>query len=210
MTSVDQIAEAARALLALVAAYELVVTFVAILLEDAGLPLPAPGDLIIAFYASRHVGDPSGLVTGVVLATGASTIGANVPYFLGGRYGPAIVDRLESWLDLDRAHVVRAERWLAERGLPAFVALRVVPGLRMPAAALAGAARMPRSRFVPGVLVGSLLYWTMWTVVGITVGGAVTGMLDRLHLRFLTPLFGLALLGLLLVRRLARRARRAA
>ena len=42
--------EAVRALLALMLLHQYVVLFIVVAIEEAGVPLPAPTDVVIAFY----------------------------------------------------------------------------------------------------------------------------------------------------------------
>jgi membrane protein DedA with SNARE-associated domain len=201
---VDAVVELAREILELIRRHELVALFVAILVEDFGIPLPAPGDLIVAFFASHHRADPLSIVYAVLAATVATTIGANGPYLIARKYGRGVISRLERWLDLDPSHVERAEGWLAQRGLLALIALRALPGLRLPAALLAGASWVPFPRYVLAIAVAALVYWSIWALVGATVGGAVERLLEALNLRFIAPLVALAGFLAILVRAFTR------
>ena len=201
----DAVVAAAQQILELIRRHELVALFLAILIEDFGIPLPAPGDLIVAFFALHHRSDPLAVASAVAVATLATSLGANGPYLIARRYGRAVIQRVERWLDLDASNVARAEGWLARRGVLALIALRALPGLRLPAALLAGASEVPFVRYLIAISIAALVYWTFWAVMGATVGGVVDRMLERLNLRFVAPL--IASLGLLaiLARVLSRR-----
>jgi hypothetical protein len=54
--------DAIRWLLAIVAAHEYITLYLIISIEEAGIPLPAPGDLVIAFYGYRARDDPLAIV----------------------------------------------------------------------------------------------------------------------------------------------------
>ena len=49
--------------------------------------MPAPGDLVIAFYGYRAQGDPLALARVILTCAVASTTGTLVPYFIARRWG---------------------------------------------------------------------------------------------------------------------------
>src|SRR2546430_17709613 len=100
--------EAVRALLALMLLHQYVVLFCVVAIEEAGVPLPAPTDVVIAFYGYRARGDLPELAQVVLVCALASTVGTLVPYLLARRFGPSVAHRLATWIDVDPAQV---DRW---------------------------------------------------------------------------------------------------
>src|SRR5215210_5863586 len=125
------IAEAIRWALAVVAAHQYVLLFGIIAVEEAGIPLPAPGDLIIAFYGHRANGDPFELIQVILVCAAASTTGTLVPYAIARRFGLPVTHKLAGWVDVDPA---KADEWI-ERvkrgGFRAVLVGRLIPGLRV-------------------------------------------------------------------------------
>ena len=116
-----------------------------ILGESAGLPLPGETALITAggLVAAGHLSLP--LV--IAVAAAAAIAGDTIGYWLGRRGGRALLTR-DGFGATHRRHAVkRADRFFARYGMATVFFGRWVPGVRIVAAVMAGAARMPWPRF---------------------------------------------------------------
>jgi undecaprenyl-diphosphatase len=116
-----------------------------ILGESAGLPLPGETALITAggLVAAGHLSLP--LV--IAVAAAAAIVGDTIGYWLGRRGGRALLTR-DGFGATHRRHAVkRADRFFARYGMATVFFGRWVPGVRIVAAVMAGAARMPWPRF---------------------------------------------------------------
>ncbi|MCW3016725.1 MAG: DedA family protein [Solirubrobacterales bacterium] len=116
-----------------------------ILGESAGLPLPGETALITAggLAAGGHLALPI-----VILVAGcAAVVGDTVGYWLGRRGGRAFLLR-DGFGAIHRRHAVeRADTFFARYGVATVFFGRWVPGVRIVAAVMAGATRMPWPRF---------------------------------------------------------------
>src|SRR5437868_10536734 len=95
--------------LTLVRDHQYVALFFIIGIEEAGVPLPAPGDLIIAYYGWRAGGDPFEIAQVVLTCALASTAGTLEPYTLARRFGDRAARGAARWLDFDPAHIDTVE-----------------------------------------------------------------------------------------------------
>src|SRR5207237_8912610 len=82
--------EAVRALLALMLLHQYVVLFIVVAIEEAGVPLPAPTDVVIAFYGFRARHDLAELALVVFVCALASTGRPVVPYAIPPRFGAGL------------------------------------------------------------------------------------------------------------------------
>src|SRR2546421_12271591 len=96
--------------LGLVREHQYVALFFLIAIEEAGLPLPAPGDLIIAYYGWRAGGDPFQIAQVVLTCALASTTGTLVPYALSRRYGDRVARRIGGWVGVHGARIGDVQR----------------------------------------------------------------------------------------------------
>jgi membrane protein DedA with SNARE-associated domain len=144
------------------------VIFVAMLLENAGLPLPGETVTLLGGYAAG-----SGQLNpfGVMGAAAAGAIlGDNMGYWVGRRAGWGLILRVGGWLgqsptDLDKLR----ERFLRHAGKSVLLG-RFVAVLRVVAGPMAGAVGMPYGQFLLCNCIGALL-WSS-SMVGIAwVGG---------------------------------------
>src|SRR3954462_5436322 len=144
-----------------------------ILGESAGLPLPGETALITAggLVAAGHLSLPLVILVGALAAIAGDTIG----YWLGRRGGRALLLRDGFGASHRRHAVARADRFFARYGMATVFFGRWVPGVRIVAAVVAGAARMPWPRFAVANAAGALA-WAA-TVATIAALAGPTGSL---------------------------------
>src|SRR5207244_12595057 len=100
MTLPAVIRDAIRLLFLAIIEHQYVVLFGVVAIEEAGVPLPAPTDVVIAFYGFRARGHLPDLAEVVLVCALASTVGTLVPYFLARCFGPTVAHRLAIWVDV--------------------------------------------------------------------------------------------------------------
>jgi len=208
----DWLADLARTVLGAVVSHAYITLFVAIAIEEAGVPLPFPGDLVIAYYGWRAGGDPIEIGKTIVTCALASTAGTQLPYWLSRRFGHRVTQRVAGWLDIDMARVDELLRWVDRHGFVAVVAARLIPGLRVAASLVAGTARVPPLDFAAGVFIAGLVYWTGWVLLGAFLGPKVEDLLDPSFLPYVIagiPIVAIVLFVGRIVYARRRRARRA-
>jgi len=176
------IRDAARLLFLVVLEHQYVLLFFIVAIEEAGIPLPAPTDVVIAFYGYRARGDIPELAQVVLVCALASTAGTLVPYFLARRFGPSLAHRLARWIDVDPAQVDRWTERIHRHGFVAVVLGRLVPGARVVMSLVAGTAKVPVYQFSPAVFLAASIYWTFW----VTIGAALGPMFRRLAGPYIT------------------------
>ena len=143
--------------------------FFALMLENAGLPLP--GETILLFasflaFSERQLQLPYIIAMGVV----ACTLGDNLGYSVGRRGGRPLLDRYAHLLRIRKQTIEKGENLFARYGnLTVFVA-RFVFGMRIIAGPLAGVLRMPWSRFVLFNFLGASTWVTVIAVLGYLFG----------------------------------------
>ena len=134
-----------------------------VLAESAGVPVPGETALLTAgvLAGAGHLSLP--LVVAVAVA--AAVLGDTLGYWLGRRGGRAVLLR-RGPLKAHRAHALaRSERFFARHGPKTVFVGRFVPGVRIFAAMLAGASRMPWPRFAVYNVAGAVTWAT--TVAGL-------------------------------------------
>jgi len=150
--------------------------FLVLLLEEAGVPLPIPGDLFIAamgFLAStgRASFFPA---AGVVVA--ATFLGATALYQVSRHAGRRLLSFGGRWLGYDATREARLEGWLHRQGALGVVVGRLVPGLRIVMTLVAGALRLPLPTFFVGTLVAGAVWATLYFWLGYLLGSGYQRM----------------------------------
>jgi membrane protein DedA with SNARE-associated domain len=139
-----------------------------ILGESAGLPLPGETALITAggLVAAGHLSLPL-----VILVAGlAAIVGDTIGYWLGRRGGRALLVR-DGLGATHRRHAVRRADWFFARyGMATVFFGRWIPGVRIVAAVMAGASRMPWPRFAAANAAGAFAWAATVATLAVLVG----------------------------------------
>lgn len=144
--------------------------FAIILVEEAGVPLPLPGDLFIAamgFLAHAH---RASYVPTTLVVTVATVVGATALYLVARHAGRPLLVRVARRFGYTAEREARLEAALASRGAAAVVVLRLVPGLRIVMTVVAGALRLGHLTFALGTLVAGVVWATLYFWIGYALG----------------------------------------
>lgn len=133
--------------------------------ESAGVPVPGETALVAAglLAGKGHLSLP--IV--IAVASVAAILGDNLGYVIGRRGGRALLLRDGRFARHRRKAVVTADRYFARYGARTVFFGRWVSGVRIVAAVMAGATRMPWRSFVVYNALGAVAWST--TVAGIAV-----------------------------------------
>jgi membrane protein DedA with SNARE-associated domain len=164
----------------------------AVALEELGVPMPIPTDLLIIFAGVRAGGSVEHAAIWFVLLNISSAIGASGLYMIVRRGGRPLIERYGRYIHLGPAQLARAERLMARGGWFSIAIGRAIPGLRYLAVIACGLLKIPYLRFVTAHIVGSSVYIAIFLALGSLVGPTVV---EYAHL----PEFELRLLWLLTI-----------
>jgi len=155
------------------AAYGYWTLFFALLLENAGIPLP--GETILLFasflaFSEQQLQLPWIILTGIV----ASTLGDNLGYSIGRRGGRPLLDRYLHLFHIRRQTIEKViekgEELFRRHGDLAIFFARFIVGMRIIAGPLAGVLRMPWGKFVLFNFLGAATWVTVVSTVGYQFG----------------------------------------
>lgn len=158
-----------------------------IIFAESGLLLGLvfPGDSLLftaGLLASQGKLNVAAVVLGCFVA---AFVGAEVGYWLGHRFGPALFRKPDSRI-FKKEYVERSREFFERHGAKAIVLARFVPFVRTLAPMLAGIGEMPRSTFLTFNLIGAFLW-----AIGISVAGYFLGSTIPDIDRYLLPIIGL-------------------
>jgi membrane protein DedA with SNARE-associated domain len=140
--------------------------FVVIFLEELGVPLPAPGDVAIAYggYLTTTGAIPYPLAYAAVVA--GAVLGSACNLTISRRYGRPFVQRFGKYIGVTEQKLVRAEAIFKRWGPWAIIIGRHIPGMRIVLSALSGILGVPYRVFIPCVLVSA----TAWAAIFLELG----------------------------------------
>jgi len=151
--------------------------FVALFAEEAGIPLPIPGDLFIAAMgAAGRAGDATFVATTLIVMC-ATLSGSAILFEMSRRLGQPFLLRIGHRFGFDTHRAERVEQWLKRRGAVAIVAGRLTPGLRIVITVAAGAFGVGRTQFLCGTAVASVLWSVIYYWLGYAFGAGVETLL---------------------------------
>lgn len=143
-----------------------------ILLKEAGLPVPVPGDLVVigaGVAASRGDLDPP---TTLALLVVASIVGGIIQYALVRSVArPTLLRLLARVTSADRLDR-QAER-LRRGGARSVAVARSTPGVRIVAVAASALAAIPPAAFIVGLAIGNALFISAHFGLGFVLGEPV-------------------------------------
>jgi membrane protein DedA with SNARE-associated domain len=142
---------------------------VALLLENAGVPLPGETILLLASFLAYAEHDLQ-LRWIILVGAVAATLGDNLGYAIGHYGGRPLLERCRRPFRISDRAVARGEGLFVRYGAAAILFARFVFGMRVIAGPMAGVLRMPWKRFVVFNLLGAALWVTVISFVGYAFG----------------------------------------
>jgi membrane protein DedA with SNARE-associated domain len=157
----------AEMLLGLFVAYGYWIVFTAILLDNAGLPIP--GELLLLAFGIVAKDGQLDLVLGLLVAAAAALVGDSLGYWIGRLGGARVLARL-------------GQRPRFRPGNASVVFGRFVIGARVLLAPLAGVTRMPFRRFLVFDGMGCLVWASAFILIGYASGVRLEVMQQNLRM----------------------------
>src|SRR5689334_18385363 len=111
--------------------YGLIAAFTVLLVEEAGLPVPIPGDFLMLLLGIQARQGLVPLWLAIVAMEVATVVGATVLFALSRIAGRNMVYRYGRYVRLTPERLDKAEKWISQRGFWAVFLGRLVPGLRI-------------------------------------------------------------------------------
>src|SRR5712691_6566291 len=136
---------------AFLAQHGVLAAFVYLAVEEAGVPIPVPGDFLMLTLGVRA--RDGGIVLWQVIAAmeAGTVVGSSLLYLLARRGGRGVVERYGSLIGIGPEKLNRAEKQLQRHGAPAVVLGRLLPGLRIVTAIACGIFLVPYRVFLPAM-----------------------------------------------------------
>lgn len=165
-------------MLGVLARHSAAAILLAVFLEELGMPMPIPTDLLIMFAGATHARTFSLFIGWVIMLSLVSVLGASGLYAVVRRGGRPLVERYGRYIHLGPAQLARSEAWLIRHGWYGIALGRSIPGLRYATVVACGLFNVPYRLFFTAHLVGSSIYVIVLLGVGRFFGPAI---IERIH-----------------------------
>jgi membrane-associated protein len=142
---------------------------IALLLENAGLPVPGETILLLASflaYSEHRLSLPYIVLVGVL----AATAGDNLGFLIGHHGGRPLLARYSSLLHIRPETIDKGEKLFERYGAATVLVARFIAGLRVVAGPLAGVMRMHWRKFALFNFLGAALWVTVISGAGFLFG----------------------------------------
>jgi membrane-associated protein len=156
--------------------------FLFLLIEEAGTPVPIPGDFLMVLVGAQAAQGRLNLLEVLAVMELATVLGACFLYWISARAGRRVVYRLGRHVGLTPPRLDRAAEELNRRGAWAVFVGRLTPGLRMATPIVCGVFRFPFLIYLPAMALGAFLYILFYTLLGYFFGPTMLHLLERLEL----------------------------
>jgi len=160
----DWWAEVRLAMASFLDQHGLLAAFVFLLIEEAGVPVPVPGDFLMLILGVHARLGQVPLWQAIAVMELATIIGSTFLYVGSRLAGRGLVYRYGRFIRLSPERLDKAEHWLKLHGSRAVFVGRLVPGLRIVTAVACGVFSVPTRVFVPAMAFGALLYIVVYTL----------------------------------------------
>ena len=146
--------------------------------EEAGVPMPLPGDLV-AMYAGRTAPRDFVVLAGVLLLLESCLfVGSSVFFLAARRWARRLLEgRLGRLIHITPERLAGAEAWFERRGVWAIVLARWIPGGRVPTTLTAALLGVDYPTFARALLVSGVLWLAVCMALGIMLGPTLDDLL---------------------------------
>ena len=150
-----------------------------LLVKEAGVPIPIPGDLLVIGAGVASAGNPFGAILALILILIAGYIGGGIQFTLarGALRRPLIA--LLMRFGVPQARIDALADRLRRGGARGVALARATPGVRVPAIAASGVAALPMRVFAPGLVIGNTVFVTLHFLLGFVVGVPAVALVER-------------------------------
>jgi membrane protein DedA with SNARE-associated domain len=152
----------------------------ALLLENAGLPVPGETVLLLASFlafSEHRLQLPYIILVGIF----AATIGDNIGFAIGVYGGRPLLERYRKTLRIRPAAIARGEDLFRRYGAATIFVARFITGMRVIAGPLAGVLRMDWRKFAIFNFLGAVLWVTTISSAGYLFGKHWDELVDILR-----------------------------
>lgn len=184
----------AQTLMHAIRTHDYLAMYLVLSVEEGGLPLPLPGDTIVAY--AGYLTSMGRMVWWLVMvvAVGASLTGSLPLYWLARSKGRPALKKYGKYLHLTPSRERRIEGWLQRHGGVAVFVGRLVPGLRVGTTAIAGVFEIPFWVFVSYLTASAILWWGFWLWLGSVVGRRIAPLVELSPVHFVIGAAGIVII----------------
>lgn len=148
--------------------------FLIIFIEEAGVPLPVPGDIFIATIAALPNANYLIITSTIVIAT---LTGSTILFAISRKFGHSLILKFGKYLRITPEKVKRGEKWFEKYGGSAIVIGRLIPGLRIITPIVAGTFEVSYKTFWLYTIIAAFIWANLYFIIGKFFGNVLATFL---------------------------------
>jgi len=151
-------------------------------LEETGLPLPLPGDFIIAYLGYRVNRRQIGYFNAFFLVLILVLLGASILYYIAFKWGEKVFIYFGKYVHLDKQKLKAVEKWFNKYGMWVIIFGRQVPLFRVPITFFSGMSQIPYPKFILSTFISVVFWISFYLWLGQVYGRQVITLMRANHL----------------------------
>ncbi len=150
--------------------YGYLAIFILVFLQEVGLPIPVPNELLLIF--SGYLTFTKILLLPVVILTALSAdfIAANILYFTFYTTGTFILQKKPKWIPVSAKMIDRLSAKISKGGNVNIFIFRITPFTRGYTSAISGLIHIKPKTFLPIAVFSGIIWATFWVTAGHVIG----------------------------------------
>lgn len=130
-------------------------------LEEAGVPLPIPGDVYVAYMGYLVSKGTLSFFPAFILLLTSVLIGSSILYYLSSLYGQRIVLKFGKYIHVNEKKLLRVEKYFKKYGILVIIFGRHIPGFRVPITFFSGMSGITYRTFILSTFI-SVIFWLLF------------------------------------------------
>lgn len=177
--------------------------FVLMIAESALIPLPS--EVIMPFSGYLVSTGKFNFAYVVMAGSIGNLVGSLIAYYVGSHVGREFILRYGKYLLLKKSHLDLTETYIKKYGDRSTFIGRMLPGVRTYISFPAGLATMNLRKFVVYTLIGSIIWNSALTYVGVQLGNNWQHLLDYTEYIDIAVIIGVAIVAVIFLRSVRQR-----
>lgn len=174
--------------------YGYLVAFFGMMLENAGIPVPAESTLVaMAFFAGQKV---LNIWLVIPIAIVGDVVGDNIGFWIGREGGRPLIEKYGKYVRIDKKKLDEMETLFREKGGRTVYTAHFFATTRIVAALTAGMSHMPYKRFLTFNIFGAISFVTLISLLSYHFSKNLDMVLRFLHI---FRVLGLVVLALIII-----------
>lgn len=168
-----------------------------LLVKEAGVPIPVPGDLLVIGAGVALAGDPPSAVGVLLVILVVGYIGGSAQFLLARRVLRRPLLATLARVGVDEARVESLASRLRRSGARGVAISRMTPGVRIAAIVAAGLAAIPFGSFLAGLVTGNGVFVAGHFALGYVLGASATEVIGQLGGFGIAAIIGVVILAVI-------------